>query len=84
MNKQALRANVTFRSTLELDPDAISGTSISSFLEYLKGFRGPGLPLSAEKVAIASLHNQGKVVLSASSAEDNRLCCEFAPSNVHQ
>ena len=84
VSKQALQATVTFTSTLELEPRDTLGSNISSFVEYLRGFRGPGVPQSAEKVAIATLHNQGVVVLSAPPAESSQLCCEFAPGYAHQ
>lgn len=78
--KAALQANVTFATTVELDSSVTSPSSIATFQGYLRGFRGAGMPHSAEKVAIAVLKKHGAVIISASSSDSNQLCCEFAPS----
>ncbi len=76
--KQALQATVTFESAIELD--ASSSNTMSTFLGYLEGFRGVGLPLSAEKTAVVVLQKHGVVILSALSADTDKLRCQFAPS----
>ena len=85
--KQALQAMVTFESTLELDQSASSPDSakrVSDYLQYLRGFRGAGMPMSTEKVAIAFLQKHGVVILSAPSPESSHLCCQFAPDYACQ
>lgn len=77
--KQVLRATVTYASLLQPDPSASSPSSLATFLNYLRGFRGANVPQSAEKVAIAVLRKHGIMILSAIPSEDQQVCCEFAP-----
>lgn len=76
--KQALRATVTFETTVELDVS--SANTMSTFIRYLNGFRGADVPFSAKKVAVAVLQKHGVVILSALASETNKLCCQFAPN----